>query len=192
MDGDSPDASPTRADARAYGIKKFNDTCRSKGTTLSASRKARCLKTPLVQRYQPPPISGVFSRLQFFGFGRDEPTREDGRTAEPVFSTSRPPAALENANGGFCVSFRSQTHDRNQPHARKPAGYRSTRTLDYICNRSRDGPRLTSSSSFRARMRNSEVVRDYYGRILHSLSRSFDALPGLWGFVDLKGRRAGE
>ena len=29
------------------------------------------------------------------GFGRDGPTRKDGRTAEPVFFTSRPPIALK-------------------------------------------------------------------------------------------------
>lgn len=43
--------------------------------------------------------ASVFGRA--YGFGRDGLVRKAGRTAEPVFSTSRPPAALENAASGF-------------------------------------------------------------------------------------------
>lgn len=37
----------------------------------------------------------------FDGFGRDGATRKGARTSLRVFSTSRPPAALENVAGGF-------------------------------------------------------------------------------------------
>ena len=47
------------------------------------------------------PDSEVFSRPDSFGFGRDGLVREAGRMATSMFSTSRPPVALEKAASGF-------------------------------------------------------------------------------------------
>lgn len=47
------------------------------------------------------PDSEVFSRLNTLVFGRDGLVREAGRMATSMFSTSRPPVALEKATSGF-------------------------------------------------------------------------------------------
>ena len=47
------------------------------------------------------PDSEAFLRLGHFGFGRDGLVREAGRMADSMFSTSRPPVALEKAASGF-------------------------------------------------------------------------------------------
>jgi hypothetical protein len=47
------------------------------------------------------PDSTVFSRPESFGFGRDGLVRKAGRMALSMFSTSRPPVALEKAASGF-------------------------------------------------------------------------------------------
>ena len=68
------------------------------------------LENTLGKAVAAPTESGVLSRPDFLGastfgcvsgFGRDGFVRKAGRTALPVFSTSRPPAALENVAGGF-------------------------------------------------------------------------------------------
>ena len=66
------------------------------------------MKTPMDKRCNPHD-SGVLSRLNFeirlcavfHGFGRDGRSGNTRRTSLRVFSTSRPPAALENVAGGF-------------------------------------------------------------------------------------------
>ncbi len=93
--------------------------CEILGYTASKP-KGPVLENTTSEAVAAPTDSGVLSRPNFrelvrqhpHGFGRDGLTRKDGRTASDVFSTSRPPAALENANGGFpCHSRRSQDHD---------------------------------------------------------------------------------
>ena len=46
-------------------------------------------------------LSCVFSRLNTLVYGRDGLVRKAGRMAESMFSTSRPPVALEKAASGF-------------------------------------------------------------------------------------------
>ena len=55
------------------------------------------------------PDSEVFSRPEFFGFGRDGLVRKAGRTTNFVFSTSRPPVALEKAASGFQSQLGART-----------------------------------------------------------------------------------
>jgi hypothetical protein len=80
------------------------------GAKVTPKAKAQVLENTLGSAVATPTESGVLSRPDFLGalamrrardFGRDGFVRKAGRTAEPVFSTSRPPAALENAAGGF-------------------------------------------------------------------------------------------
>ncbi len=54
-------------------------------------------------------LSWVFSRPEHFGFGRDGLVRKAGRTAVYVFSTSRPPVALEKAASGFQSRIGAET-----------------------------------------------------------------------------------
>lgn len=55
------------------------------------------------------PDSEVFSRPKSFGFGRDGLVRKAGRMAIPMFSTSRPPVALEKAASGFQSRIGAET-----------------------------------------------------------------------------------
>jgi hypothetical protein len=55
------------------------------------------------------PDSEVFSRPESFGFGRDGLVRKAGRMAIPMFSTSRPPVALEKAASGFQSRIGAET-----------------------------------------------------------------------------------
>ena len=55
------------------------------------------------------PDSEVFSRPESFGFGRDGFVRKASRTTNFVFSTSRPPVALEKAACGFQSQLGART-----------------------------------------------------------------------------------
>ena len=55
------------------------------------------------------PDSEVFSRPESFGFGRDGLVREAGRMATSMFSTSRPPVALEKAASGLQSQVGAET-----------------------------------------------------------------------------------
>ena len=77
---------------------------------IAPKAKAPMLENIFGKAVATPTESGVLSRPDFlgvstfgraYGFGRDGFVRKAGRTAEPVFSTSRPPVALENAACGF-------------------------------------------------------------------------------------------
>ena len=62
--------------------------------------------------------------LALHGFGWGGPTRKDGRTAEPVLRTSRPPAARRKASSGFSASFRSQA--MTKPQGTTPTPHHTT------------------------------------------------------------------
>jgi hypothetical protein len=59
------------------------------------------------------PDSEVFSRPESFGFGRDGLVREAGRMADSMFSTSRPPVALEKAASGLQSQSGAETMPDN-------------------------------------------------------------------------------
>ena len=78
--------------------------------TIAPKAKAPMLENIFGKAVATPTESGVLSRPDFLGvstfgrahsFGRDGFVRKASRTALPVFSTSRPPAALENVACGF-------------------------------------------------------------------------------------------
>ena len=59
------------------------------------------------------PDSEVFSRPESFGFGRDGSVRKAGRMADSMFSTSRPPVALEKAASGLQSQSGAETMTDN-------------------------------------------------------------------------------
>lgn len=65
-----------------------------------------------------PTVSGLLSRPKFCNYGRDGFVRKAGRTALSVFSTSRPPALLENDASG-CQSHNGATM-HHAPRATTP------------------------------------------------------------------------
>ena len=78
--------------------------------TIRTKPKGPVLENTFGRAVATPTASGVLSCPDFlgvsvfgrtYGFGRDGLVRKAGRTALPVFSTSRPPAALENVACGF-------------------------------------------------------------------------------------------
>jgi hypothetical protein len=80
------------------------------GAKVAPKAKAPVLENTFGSAVSALTESGVLSRHKFlgvstlgcaYGFGRDGLVRKAGRTAEPVFSTSRPPAALENVACGL-------------------------------------------------------------------------------------------
>jgi hypothetical protein len=80
------------------------------GAKVAPKAKAPVLENTFGSAVSALTESGVLSRPDFlgalatrraYGFGRDGLVRKAGRTAEPVFSTSRPPAALENVACGL-------------------------------------------------------------------------------------------
>ena len=60
-------------------------------------------------------LGGSAPALPPHGFGRDGAHRKAARTAGSVCSTSRPPTALEQANGGFLDSTRNPSHAPRHP-----------------------------------------------------------------------------
>lgn len=80
------------------------------GATVALKAKAPVLENTFGSAVSTPTESGVLLCPDLLDasvrgcvavFGRDGLVRKAGRTAEPVFSTSRPPAALENVACGF-------------------------------------------------------------------------------------------
>ena len=108
--------------------------------TIRTKAKAPVLENTLGSAVAAPTESGVLSRPYFldastfgraYGFGRDGFVRKAGRTAEPVFSTSRPPAALENAACGFESRSGAKTMTTS-PVASRSAAPTTTPHLDPI------------------------------------------------------------
>jgi hypothetical protein len=82
------------------------------GDTVTSKAKAPVLENTFEPAVAAPTESGVLSRHDLLGastfgcacgFGRDGLVRKAGRMAGSMFSTSRPPAALENVASGFSV-----------------------------------------------------------------------------------------
>ena len=98
--------------------------------TIAPKAKAPVLENTFGKAVASPTESGVLSRPDFlgvstfgriYGFGRDGFVRKAGRTALPVFSTSRPPAALENAACGFESRKGAKTMTAVTPASRSAA-----------------------------------------------------------------------
>jgi hypothetical protein len=68
------------------------------------------------------PDSEVFSRPESFGFGRDGLVRKAGRMADSMFSTSRPPVALEKAASGLQSQSGAETMTKVISLASRKAG----------------------------------------------------------------------
>ena len=98
--------------------------------TIAPKAKAPVLENTFGSAVAAPTESGVLSRPDFlgvsifgriYGFGRDGFVRKAGRTAEPVFSTSRPPASLENVACGFETRSGAKTMMTTSPVASRSA-----------------------------------------------------------------------
>jgi hypothetical protein len=106
------------------------------GATVTSKAKASVLENTFGSAVSTPTESGVLSRPDFLGvsvrgctcdFGRDGLVRKAGRTAEPVFSTSRPPVALENVACGF--ESRSGAKTMTKPTQASRCAVPSTTTM---------------------------------------------------------------
>ena len=109
-----------------------------------------------------PPDSGIFSRPESFGFGRDGLVRKAGRMAISMFETSRPPTAHSNAVSGF------QSHIGADTMTKVPSP--STSPVDNITSQQAIENALSMALYFMRLPRTPSAIRAATGRANRALT----------------------